>query len=204
FQIECLTELPPSHQPPPGPSLCDLIDSRMLPVCPPCPSEPWVVLAKVTLPASTGTDIADNNIDNISVRRQIYSTAVLQDQLIKCCCARTAGKPDLVPVMTKPGFCDTDLQSRLLVTVKNQGTADAGRSTTRVTFHRTKTGSDITVEVPTPLIGVGQSITLPGIPIPPEAHNPEPVFTITVNAKPEDGIVESRTDNNTADGMCIG
>jgi len=86
FQIECLTELPPSHQPPPGPSLCDLIAGKQLPLCPPCPAEPWIVLAEVTLPTSPSTQINDSGIDNITVRRQIYSTAILQEQLIACCC----------------------------------------------------------------------------------------------------------------------
>jgi hypothetical protein len=57
-----------------------------LPQYPPCPAEPWVVLAKVTLPASPSTPINDSGIDNITFRRQIYSTAVLQEQLIACCC----------------------------------------------------------------------------------------------------------------------
>jgi len=87
FQIECLVELPPSHQPkPPGPLLCDLINGKRLPPCPPCPAEPWVVLAQVTLPALPSTPIADSGIDNITFRRQIYSTALLQEQLIACCC----------------------------------------------------------------------------------------------------------------------
>ena len=87
FQIECLAELPPSHQPrPPDPLLCDLINGKRLPQCPPCPAEPWVVLAQVTLPASPSTQITDSGIDNITFRRQIYSTAVLQEQLIACCC----------------------------------------------------------------------------------------------------------------------
>jgi hypothetical protein len=87
FQIECLAELPPSHQPkPPDPLLCDLINGKRLPPCPPCPVEPWVVLAQVALPASPSTDITDSSIDNITFRRQIYSTAVLQAQLIACCC----------------------------------------------------------------------------------------------------------------------
>jgi hypothetical protein len=86
FQIECLTELPPSHQPHPGPTLCDLLTDKQLPLCPPCPSDPWVVLAQITLPASPATDIAANNIDNFTFRRLVFSTAVLQEQLIKCCC----------------------------------------------------------------------------------------------------------------------
>ena len=93
FQIECLTELPPSHQPPPGPSLCDLIKLKQLPLCPPCPVEPWVVLAEVTLPASPSETIAENQIDNFTFRRQVFSTAVLQEQLIKCCCEPPPLKP---------------------------------------------------------------------------------------------------------------
>src|SRR5262249_17368714 len=40
----------------------------------------------VTLPASPFVDIAASNIDNFSVRRIVFSTAVLQQQLIECCC----------------------------------------------------------------------------------------------------------------------
>jgi hypothetical protein len=95
FQIECLVELPPSHQPKPSdPLLCDLINGKRLPQCPPCPAEPWVVLAKVTLPESLSIDITDSKIDNITFRRQIYSTALLQEQLIACCCRE---RPQQVP-----------------------------------------------------------------------------------------------------------
>jgi hypothetical protein len=43
FQIECLAELPPSHQPKaPEPLLCDLINGRRLPACPHAqPSPGW-------------------------------------------------------------------------------------------------------------------------------------------------------------------
>jgi hypothetical protein len=84
FQIECLTELPPSHQPDPSrPGLCELINNRLILPCPPCPTEPWVVLAQVTQPVPPTAELA---IDNFTFRRQIYSTAVLQEQLIECCC----------------------------------------------------------------------------------------------------------------------
>jgi hypothetical protein len=86
FQLECLTELPPSHQPPPGPTLCEIIQGEALPVCPPCPAEPWIVLAQVNLPASPTSEVTADMIDNFTVRRQVFSTAVLQDQLIRCCC----------------------------------------------------------------------------------------------------------------------
>jgi hypothetical protein len=93
FQIECLDALPPSHEPTPGPSLCELIELKQLPVCPPCPAEPWVVLAHITLPASPSDRIADNHIDNFGFRRQVFSTAVLQEQLIDCCCGPEAQEP---------------------------------------------------------------------------------------------------------------
>jgi len=78
FELGCLTELPPSPAPP---LLCEL--TGVLP-CPPCPEDPWVVLASVTLPAP-GVDVEDTAIDNL-VRRRLYSTAMLQEQLIACCC----------------------------------------------------------------------------------------------------------------------
>jgi hypothetical protein len=103
FQIECLAELPASHQPQPdGLSLCDLINLKQLPVCPPCPAEPWVILAKITLPASPQDKIAEDQIDNFSSRRQVFSTAVLQDQLIKCCCKPKAKEPARVVSVAPP------------------------------------------------------------------------------------------------------
>lgn len=94
FEICCLTQLPPSSKPP---FICDLITQAKLPPCPPCPDDPWVVLAQVDLPASSGDKVTNSMINNISVRRQVYSTAMLQEQLIRCCCGeRTQPKP--VPV----------------------------------------------------------------------------------------------------------
>jgi len=82
FELSCLTEMPPATAPP---LLCDLIAENTVPPCPPCPEEPWVVLASVTLPApGVAVDVGD--IDNLSVRRQLYSTAILQHQVIDCCC----------------------------------------------------------------------------------------------------------------------
>jgi hypothetical protein len=89
FQIECLTDLPPSPPPPP---LCDYVNGPKVMPCPSCPTEPWVVLASVKLPASTGANINVGGIDNF-VRRQIYSTAVLQEPVIDCCCGATPPPP---------------------------------------------------------------------------------------------------------------
>jgi uncharacterized repeat protein (TIGR01451 family) len=82
FELSCLTELPPSLAPP---LICDLIEEGKVPPCPLCPEEPWIVLAAVVLPAP-GVDVESDDIDNVSVRRQLYSTAMLQHQLIDCCC----------------------------------------------------------------------------------------------------------------------
>ncbi len=84
FQIQCLPELPP--QPPPPPGLCQVVRGGKLASCPPCPDDPWVVLAKIILPSASTMKITNSSIDNVSVRRVILSTAVLQDQLVRCCC----------------------------------------------------------------------------------------------------------------------
>lgn len=126
FQIECLTELPPSHQPPPGASLCDLIADKQLPLCPPCPAEPWIVLAQVTLPASPTTNIADNNIDNFTFRHQVFSTSVLQQQLIKCCCKEP--EPELADLeLTKEAapFVSGSNVFTYKITVTNRGPSEA-------------------------------------------------------------------------------
>jgi hypothetical protein len=97
FEIECLTELPPS---PPVDLICDLLTRRRIAPCPPCPTDPWVVLARVQLPASAKTPVEDTVIDNFSVRRHLFSTARLQEQLIRCCCGRRPDAPPVPAVVT--------------------------------------------------------------------------------------------------------
>lgn len=87
FSIECLADLPASHRPGDAPSLCDVISGKVFLTCPPCPTEPWLVLARVTLPAASGMALADTAIDNKPpIRRVLFSTALIQQQVIKCCC----------------------------------------------------------------------------------------------------------------------
>jgi hypothetical protein len=62
YEIGILAACPQSHQKPP--SLDDLFKGG-IPGCPPCPAEPWVVLAKVDLDA----DGSIKGIDNCSCRR---------------------------------------------------------------------------------------------------------------------------------------
>ena len=63
-------ELPASHEDPPD---RDGLFEGPLPACPPCPDDPWVVLAQVDLDA----DGEVLGLDNCSVRRQVISFAHL-------------------------------------------------------------------------------------------------------------------------------
>ena len=80
FQITVLWQAP--EQLPGPPSLCD---DAVTP-CPPCPSSPYVMLARLTLPGDESDPITSGHIDNWSVRRFVHSTALLQAQLVACCC----------------------------------------------------------------------------------------------------------------------
>ena len=83
FEIGCLSDPPPPYTPP---RICDLLRQRLLAPCPPCPTEPWLVLARVILPASPTASLPESAIDNFTFRRQLFSTSMLQEQLIRCCC----------------------------------------------------------------------------------------------------------------------
>jgi hypothetical protein len=109
------------------------------------------------------------------------------------------GRPDLIPLPDPAGgFCKRDPQGRLIVTVKNQGNADAGASTTEINF--VPGGA---VSVPTPPIPAGQSVDLPPVDIPPECFRPgHCTFRITVDAT--NVVDESNEGNNTASGTCPG
>ena len=87
FQLQCLSKLPPKPKPPAD--LCQVVNGGVIAPCPPCPTDPWIVLAKILLPSSTNMNITNDNIDN-SVRRVIVSSAVLQDQIVRCCCGTTS------------------------------------------------------------------------------------------------------------------
>jgi hypothetical protein len=101
FQIECLDGLPPSHQQGGTSSICDLITGRALSPCLPCPTDPWVVLARVTLPSISNSAITAQQVDNF-LRRQVFSTAALQDQVIRCCCTARDRQPARVTSINPP------------------------------------------------------------------------------------------------------
>ena len=104
--------------------------------------------------------------------------------------------PDLVPVPNEKGlFCKT-LDANLVVTVKNQGTAPAGASMTKVDFG--KYGS---VTKPTPSLDSGKSVDLL-FQFPFGCFDSDCEFEITVDAGKN--VIESNDANNTAIGKCVG
>jgi hypothetical protein len=67
YEIGILTQCPESHEGEPPDN--ERLFSGPIPECPPCPSEPWVVLAKVKI----GEDGTIQTIDNCSCRRLVIS-----------------------------------------------------------------------------------------------------------------------------------
>ena len=108
-----------------------------------------------------------------------------------------AGLPDLIPLPDpETGFCKRDDQGNLIVTVKNQGSAAAGASTT--TVHFVPGG---VLSQPTPPIAAGGSVDLL-FPIPSRCFDPDCDFRIIVDSAHE--VTESDETNNTASGTCRG
>jgi CARDB len=108
---------------------------------------------------------------------------------------------DLVPVGLPDSsgpvsFCKP-VGAPLVVTVKNQGSAAAPASTTKVEFN--PGGS---FPIPTPAIPAGGSVDLPRISIPDACPNPDCDFKITVDSNGQ--VNESNEGNNTVNGICIG
>jgi subtilase family serine protease len=108
----------------------------------------------------------------------------------------TGGQPDLLPVPDpKFGFCNRD-GLKLIVTIKNQGTANAGASSTRVDF-----SNGVSQTQPTPAIPAGGTVNVL-FDIPPGCFSPDCFFRITADSGSV--VTESDETNNTASGGCIG
>lgn len=147
------------------------------------------------------------------MRRQLLTTVLigmLTAMMLSNCAgpgkppADLSGKPDLVPVpqilsFNPPvfDFCNRDDQGRLVVAVKNQGTADATASETEVSF----LGFGAISQITDPL-SVGDSVNL-FFTIPVGCFNADCDFTITVDSKNQVDA-SSEEVNNTVDGRCIG
>jgi hypothetical protein len=121
FQIQCLQQLP--QQPPPVTvTLCQVVRAGVPAPCPPCPTNPWVVLAQIDLPMLSTMKINDFNIHN-NVRRVILSTAVLQDQLVRCCCGPAS--PNLLVSQQAVPIRNGGTEENVTVTVENKATVAA-------------------------------------------------------------------------------
>ena len=87
FEIRCLVDLPKSHEPEKVndprsiPELCAAVGQKVVP-CPSCDEDPWVVLAKITVP--TSGPLTAGNVDR-SNRRILLSSAILQKNAEKSC-----------------------------------------------------------------------------------------------------------------------
>jgi hypothetical protein len=111
---------------------------------------------------------------------------------------RRPALPDLLPIPDEKGnFCRRDQNGRLIVTVQNQGLADAGASITRVDFSPGGGHQLIT----TPAIPAGRSVEVFAT-FPPLCFRPDCTFRIAVDST---GFVsESNEFNNAAGGTCKG
>jgi hypothetical protein len=89
FEICCSADSPPS--PGSAVTLCELLRRNQVPQCTPCPGDPRLVLARVTLPTAPSALLRARDIDN-SVRRPLFSLLTIQEQLIRCCCASAPGR----------------------------------------------------------------------------------------------------------------
>lgn len=112
------------------------------------------------------------------------------------------GLPDLVPVPDpQVGFCKRVKEGpdagKLIVTVGNQGNADAPASTTLVEF---SVGGS--VSLPTSPVPAGGSVDLPPISIPGVCFHPDCNFKIIVDLNNQ--VNESNELNNVATGVCLG
>ena len=114
---------------------------------------------------------------------------------------KPAGRADLLPVPSGSsggGFCRRDAQGNLLVTIRNQGPADAPASTTTVEF---LPGGGV-VSVPTPVIASGKWVDPAPVAMPAACFAPACGFRITADSATV--IDEADETNNRAEGQCPG
>ena len=145
---------------------------------------------------------SDTELDVVAVYTAAGATRQVETMEIERVPARqraAAERPDLIPAPDpRPGvgFCRRE-QGRLTVSVRNQGAAGAGPSTTTVEFF-----PGGAFPIATPAVPAGSTVDLPAIAMPPACFNPDCNFRITVDSV---GVIdEIREDNNRADGLCRG
>ena len=161
---------------------------------------PLNVFATVDLCASSGRATV-SVVQRVGIRVfSILDTNILDNSCL--CGVPPSGQPDLVPVPVFAGFCNKDNQGRLIITVKNQGTAFAEAFIVEVRF-------DVGTGVPVSRFVSSNGGLLPGesrdlspIEIPAGCFGSDCPFTIIVDSG--HAVPESNEVNNTAAGLCIG
>ena len=134
FEVTCLDELPSSHTAEKPEAICHMIARGRIPPLLPCPDDPWVVLARVHLPAAATRALEDSMIHNFAVRHQLYSTTLLQQQLIRCCCHADDAAPRPVRVVSvspadgsRQSITGRDARVRVVVTFDKALKADSAQ-----------------------------------------------------------------------------
>jgi CARDB protein len=134
---------------------------------------------------ASGKDNTSIDVEQVRERQRVTTPPVLAD---------------LLPVRDASGTYCVGNNQDLLVTIKNQGAAGAGPSTTTVSF-----GAYGTQSQPTPALGPGDSVTLTFTipPFPPtNCFDPNCEFIITADSAFV--VPESDEANNIANGVCFG
>lgn len=94
FDVRCAIYTPPTPPKTPPPTLCEIQNGGgTVPGVPPCLAPPdlcWLDLAIVTIkkaaPGTAGSTTLDDTMIDNRVRRLVFSTAMVQEQVIRCCC----------------------------------------------------------------------------------------------------------------------
>lgn len=119
------------------------------------------------------------------------------------CAAAIEALPDLVPIPGPSGFCQLDpTTGKLIVRVKNQGTAFAPAFVVEVRFPAGAGFPGAQIFLTSMGLLPGESRSIEPVDFPAGCFNSDCDFTITVD--PADGIQESDEGNNFAAGSCIG
>jgi hypothetical protein len=147
FQIQCLSQLP-AQPAPPSYTFCQAMQNPVLATCPPCPTNPWVVLAQITLPTSPSTSVTSTMIDNVSYRKVILSSALLQAQVYQCCCGSqstaTLSIQETGQSVRAAGTADQTWSITVTVT-NNSTTLDASNVVVTVNLSANPSGAGYTV-----------------------------------------------------------
>src|SRR5262249_34998961 len=86
------------------------------------------VLAKIVLPSSSSAKIMNSSIDVASVRRVILSAAVMQEQIVNCCCGPVSSSGMSFSNATRLAARELARSSAVVLNVAPGATAGPGQS----------------------------------------------------------------------------